>query len=47
VNKSCEGQNMQDKEENKTQTINLIDGLDLNLDHSVQALLAPVYEALF
>ena len=45
MNKSCEGQNMQDKEENKTQTINLIDGLDLNLDHSVQALLAPVYEA--
>ena len=45
MNKSCEGQNMQAKEENKTQTINLIDGLDLNLDHSVQALLAPVYEA--
>ena len=44
MNKSCEGQNMQAKEENKTQTINLIDGLDMNLDHTVQALLAPVYE---
>jgi len=36
---------MQAKEENKTQTMDLIDGLDMNLDHAVQTLLAPVYEA--
>ena len=27
-----------------TKTINVIDGLDMNLDHTVQTLLAPVYE---
>jgi len=27
-----------------TKTINVIDGLDMNLDHAVQSLLAPIYE---
>ena len=35
---------MQTLEENKTQTLDVVDGLDMNLDHFVQTLLAPVYE---
>jgi MscS family membrane protein len=35
---------MPDIDENKTQSLDVIDGLDMNIDHFVQVLLAPLYE---
>ena len=35
---------MADIDANKTQSLNVIDGLDMNIDHFVQVLLAPLYE---
>ncbi len=45
MNKSWEYHIMQNKESNQTVTLNVIDGLDMNLDHLVQSALAPLYES--
>ena len=46
MNKSCGELNMPISDVNNTQSkaLNVIDGLDMNLDHTVQKLLAPFYD---
>jgi len=46
VNKSCGDPNMPTSDVNNTATkaLNVIDGLDMNIDHTVQSLLAPFYD---